>query len=390
MGLPFHRLGNGRRVKLGCRTRKTIPHHVVQFGEFIDRPKARVFVPEAIDYSLNSAANLTLPLGNFNYGDCVIAGKLHQLGIWSGSDSDSPGLILPTEQEALRQYVQICGPGDYGCEIIPVLDYWRTRGLTAAGKSHLIDGWCAVDATDAVLLKAAIYLFGTVTFGIDLPSAWLSAPDDGLWDITSSRVVGGHDVSAFGFDAAGVKISTWGGKRTISWAALASGRYITECYLPLSPDWYGSDDLSPSGLDTPALQNALKDFAAGVLPVDPPPPVPPVPPVPPPPAPWVGSVITVPTFAVGGSFTQGTADQYGKFQTDLSITVTADGPITVSGAAGSHTFGAFPWAVILALIAKDLPIILADLAAGKTWPEILADIVLAQKSAAPALTRSQV
>lgn len=53
-------------------------------------------------------------------------------------------------------------------------------------------------------------------------------------------------------------------------------------------------------------------------------------------------------------------------------------PVTVSSA---NAVGAPTWATILALVLKYgrevLPIILAGLAAGKTWPQILAEVIAA-------------
>lgn len=379
MPVPFHTLKNGMQVKLG-RIKPTTPPKAVRLENFWDRRRALRGLPEHIDYWTKAAASIRRMYLNNQLGCCVISGKMHQLGVYSANERGPERIILATDAEVKSQYEGICGRGDNGCYITAVLDTWRTKGLVANGKAYKLDGYASVNARNLVLLRTAIHIFGSVTFGIDLPASWLNTDDGELWDVTPSGSVGGHDVCAVGYDARGVVISTWGGVRTITWAALESGRYIDECYVQLSPDWYNDDGVAASGFDVAGLRKALEDFANGVMPDDPTPvpgPTPPPPGPTPPPAPHPLVTVTLPrlAFQSSGSLFHPAENQ------PLAITgqVNADGPIVIAWSGGSTMIGGSWWVLLLSLGAKYLPIILADIAAGKTWQEILADLFAARK-----------
>lgn len=306
-------LNSGKSVKLG-RVRPKARPQCLAFGHYLKRMEGAVLPPPVVDYSAKAMASLSQMLGNDQWGDCVIAGKLHQLGIWSGNDADHdpPGTVVASTQEAVSQYHAICGPGDNGCNIADVLNVFKSRGLRAGGRVYTIDGYVSVDWTNKLEVQVALYLFGSLTLGINLPQAWLDAPDGGLWDATNSRIVGGHDVCAVGYNETGVVIATWGGLRTITWAAFTSQRWVEEAYAQLAPLWYGSDKLAPCGVAAATLQADLAKLADGTIPpLDPspephpePPPLPPGPPVPPPAAPLVvtgtaSGVISVPSGPFG-------------------------------------------------------------------------------------------
>lgn len=289
MSVATVRLGDGRTVKLG-RLRPRARPQVLAFGRYFD-PAAATPPPAKVDYSPKAMAALRRMYLNDTYGDCVIAGKMHQLGLWSGNDSDSGGVILATDQEVARQYFAICGPGDNGCYIPHVLNVMKERGLVAGGKSYTIDGYVSVNWTNRLEVQVAIYLFGSLTLGINLPAAWARGGDGSTWDATNTQIIGGHDVCAVGYDERGVQIATWGGLRTITWRAFTSTRWLEECYAQLAPAWYGNDKLAPSGVDAAALANDLAKLGGGDIPPLPGPnPVPPEPgptPTPPPVPPLV-------------------------------------------------------------------------------------------------------
>ena len=382
--MPFHTLKSGRQVKLG-RLIPTTPPKAVKLESFFHRPANLMGLPENLDYWTKAASSIRRMYLNDRLGCCVITGKMHQLGVYSANNFGADKTILATDAEVQNQYVSICGAGDNGCYITAVLNTWMQKGLVAGGKIYPLDGYAAVEPSNLVLLKTAIHIFGSVTFGIDLPSAWLNTDDGEQWDVTNSGSVGGHDVCALGYDHRGVIIATWGGTRVITWAALESRAYIDECYVQLAPAWYQDARLAPSGFDVAGLKQAMEDFKSGKLPDDPDPTVPPPPPAPPVPAPPTPAgpiTVTLPLFTGGVKPSDYITDP--TQPTAYVFSLAAQGPIVVSLGAAHHLMGAVPWALILALAAKYLPIILADLAAGKTWQEILADILGAGKKSLPA------
>ena len=224
-------------------------------------------------------------------GDCVIASRLHALGVLSGNESGSP--LLATSAECDTNYHAACGPGDNGCDMSVVNDYWQKTGLLVAGGRHKSDGSAAVDHTNRTLVEVAIDVFGTLDVGMNLPNAWYTSADGSDWGPVSgaaAAIVGGHEVQAFDYDSQGVWIATWAGTRRILWAAFTSRTWIDECYTTLVPEWYANGNLAPNGINAVTLKADLALVASGQVPPlpDGPTPVPPTPgptPVPPPPAP---------------------------------------------------------------------------------------------------------
>jgi hypothetical protein len=306
---------SGHFRKLG-RVRPKVKPACLAFGNYFKTFEGTTPPPAAVDYSAQAMPAIRQMYLNDQYGDCVIAGKMHALGVWSGNDTDHdpPGTVVAKDQEVLSQYHQICGPGDNGCVIADVLNWWKTKGLQAGGKTYKIDGFVSVNNRDPLEVKVALYLFGGLTIGVNLPNDWLNTDDGGIWDVTRSQIVGGHDVRCVGYNTTGVIISTWGGLRTITWAAFTSTAWVEECYVELAPLWTGNDKLAPCGVDASTLAADLAKLGGGVIPdvgpVDPPPeppepPTPPEPPVPPapepiPPPPWaVTGTVTIPSGILG-------------------------------------------------------------------------------------------
>jgi hypothetical protein len=216
---------------------------------------------------------------NDSKGCCVISSLFHIVGLLTGNELGTP--VQGADSEVLAAY-GIWNPGrqDNGCDISAVNAYWRDHGITVNGEVHKIDAFVSVDNTNKNLVKAAIDLFGNVKLGIDLPGAWEQVPDGGKWDVTNSRVVGGHDVPGLDFSdigpsvaADGVAIATWGGTRTITWPAFTSRQYITEAYTVLAGDWY-SKGAAPNGIDVATLKADLDLIAKGQIPSVGPPSVP--------------------------------------------------------------------------------------------------------------------
>lgn len=266
-------------VRLG-RVRPAARAMCPRLGDFWKAEVAAANVPTSTNRRARAAASLARVYRNNVEGCCVVSGKMHLLGLWSGNDADhdGPALVLASDDEVHAQYVGVCGPGDQGCVITQVLDYMRVQGMLAGGIRYKIDGYVSCDWRNIELVKTAIYAFGGLTIGINLPDAWTRAA---VWDVTTTRIVGGHDVSVIDFSPDGVYVSSWGRIYLITWRAFTSTRWLEECYVPLAPLWYGNDRLAPSGIDVAGLQGMLSMISHGQVPPLPDPVPPPVP-VPPP------------------------------------------------------------------------------------------------------------
>ena len=262
-----------------------------RLSRHVDTALRKAPPPASVDWSAKAPAVLKRMYLNDQYGDCVIASRYHAIGFMSAADG-GPALEAD-DKEVLAAYQSACGRGDNGCDMSAVNQYQQKVGLKVKGTLHKTDGSVSVDNTNQELVKAAIAVFGGLNVGIDLPADWYSSPDGADWGPTNSRIVGGHEIQAFGYDEKGVWISTWGGKRRILWPAFTSRTWVNELYATLSPDWYGSDKLAPNGIDAATLAADLQAVAGGKVPPLPDPPTPPTPPTPPqPPTPPAGNGFT--------------------------------------------------------------------------------------------------
>lgn len=271
-----------RRVFLGRVRPKTLPQ-VPRFGRFLAAFGATP-PPTNVDYYTKAAPALSRMYRNDARGCCVISGKFHQLGTWSANDSDAPALITVPDSDIDAMYNLLkAGPGDSGCVITDVLNHFKSPGLVGNSQYYKIDGYVAPDWTNKLEVQVALYLFGSLTIGINLPDAWTQGGNFSTWDVTNSSIVGGHDVCCVGYNATGVVIATWGGLRTITWTAFLQNRWVEECYAQLAPSWYNSDKLAPCGVMVDKLVTALAQLGGGSIPPIPDP-TPPDPPTPIPPA----------------------------------------------------------------------------------------------------------
>jgi hypothetical protein len=338
--------------------------------------------PPSVDWSAKAALSLSRMYLNDTYGDCVIAGKGHGIGITSGNESGAP--VIATDTEIYQNYQSICGPGDNGCVITDVLDAMKAGRFVMAGTPAQIDGYAGIDWTNKQLVQVCLEVFGWLTIGINLTDDCTDAGPGVKWTF-SGQIVGGHDVTCYAYDEHGVYISTWGKVGTlIPWANFlvnaGNGPGIEEAYVSLAPTWYNAGNLAPNGIDAKTLAADLALAGQGQVPPlpgpTPAPPTPPVPPgpvpVPPAPTPPVPPVpMTLPNYNVTLS-----GSVPGLFG---SHTITLSGTATPVGSGGGP--GAIPWATILALLAqfgaKVLPVILADIAAKKPLAQILADCISA-------------
>lgn len=331
--------------------------------------------PATVDYAGQAQNAMRRMYLNDRYGCCVISGKAHLVGVFTGND-DTQGdqaALEATDQEIQSIYFYF-SPRDRGCVITEVLDYWRDRGITFGGRVTRIDGYVAVDHTNKLEVQVATYLFAGLTLGINLPEEWANAARPGfVWRPTRSGVVGGHDVCVVGYDEVGVQVCTWGVVGTIAWEAFTDRRWVEECYAHLSPDWYGADKVAGHGIDVARLKADLEQLGGGVLPdidpVVPPAPVVPPTPVPPPPAAfpnYAGTVtLRLPVFgSISGTVTLSPAGVSAALPHGL------DGWLKVAASAGQLLLdvGARNWGAVvgdLIRLAKDVGIDL-PFAAGLT------------------------
>lgn len=227
--------------------------------------------PSSVDYSSLAKSALAQIYKNDVWGDCVIAGIMHLIGVWTGNANNGSPFIA-TDAQVQDAYTKIGGfdpnnptATDQGCDEVTALNFCQQTGV---GDGVKFSGWTAVDGTNQTEIQQAVSLFeGGLMFGIALPDAWISpfpSASGFVWDVAGDpNPNNGHCIVGVGYTAQGVLISTWGLIGTITWAAIA--KYATqsgggELYTALSPDQVAAGQAkAPNGV---AWDDLLGDFNA--------------------------------------------------------------------------------------------------------------------------------
>ncbi len=263
--------------------------------------------PAVVDYSMGiSDWGMML---NDQLGCCTIAAVGHALQAWTrnalGRELTVPDSTILEYYEKWDGYNPANPATDQGGIELDVLNDWRQQSfdgqtLNAFAAVELANG-DAENGARANLIETAIWLFGGIYIGLELP---LTAQTQDVWDIDPSAASdesapgswGGHAVYVVGYEeqdsgfkiqnsrfktpesefaggdtgatvaAAGGSASpypgfltciTWGQLKKMTWAWFE--KYCSEAYVLVSNDWLKTNGVSPSGLNLAALE---KDLAA--------------------------------------------------------------------------------------------------------------------------------
>ncbi|HEY8666322.1 MAG TPA: hypothetical protein VIL86_06640, partial [Tepidisphaeraceae bacterium] len=120
-------------------------------------------------------------------------------------------------------------------------------------------GYTALGSTAGASVREAIYLFGSLYTGFNLPR---SAQQQTVWDVISAGDTepgswGGHAVPLVGYDADGLVAVTWGGLKRLTWAFLDT--YCDEAFAVLSNDFINQTTrVNPDNFNLLALQRDLR------------------------------------------------------------------------------------------------------------------------------------
>jgi hypothetical protein len=234
-------------------------------------------------------------LGNDQWGDCTCAGDGHiceqQTGIGLGQE------LVVTTGQALDIYSAISGfnpndgppgsnPTDQGATVQSAIEYLVKPGIGA----FRIAAYGQVAVTDMAKIKLAVYEFGCLSIGINLPDSAMTQFNAGQpWTpVSGSPIDGGHCVIVVGYDADWIYVVTWGAVQKMSYAFWTE--YVEEAWAPIAQDWVSKSGLSLTsfGQEFAQMFGVANPFPAPApAPVTPPPAPEPAPtPAPtPPPAP---------------------------------------------------------------------------------------------------------
>lgn len=233
-----------------------------------------ITIPPSTAWRDKAQKSLSAMLGNDVVGDCVIAGIMHAIGIWTANGATEE---VFTTQQATELYFKLTGGVDSGLMLQTALKYAQQVGIYG----HKIGPYLAIDPHNKAELQAAISNFGCAYLACSLPARWQR--DLSIWDANAGYTIGGHCITGVDYDQLIIDTSTWGQLANMTYAGCS--QYVDEAYVILSPDWYKSGK-SPTGLDVDGLMKALQEVTGQPIPGPTPPSPPPAPPSPPtPPAP---------------------------------------------------------------------------------------------------------
>jgi hypothetical protein len=203
-------------------------------------------------------------LGNDSVGDCVFAGSDHETMLWT-TEAGDPAAFGP--DQAIADFSAVTGyiPGkpetDQGTDVRQALQYRQATGLIdAKGARHKIGAFLALEPGNIDHLLEALYLFGAVGIGLEVPQSAEDQFGAGKpWSVAHGKqnILGGHYVPLVA-DRGNLVVVTWG--RLQQMTLQFYEKYCDEAWAILSPEML-KGGVSLEGIDLAALQTDLQEVA---------------------------------------------------------------------------------------------------------------------------------
>lgn len=243
------------KLRLGRRPHKFY-HKALYLSDYLD--KSKVNAPASL-WRSKPVKNWGME-GNASYGDCTMACRSHQILFWT-TYAGAP--TEPSQSTTVREYFKLTGGVDSGLVISDVLSHWASGAID----SDKLLAFAKVNFQDIQEVQAAIYLFGTVTLGITLPTFITSALDQGIalpWNVPAGGMTldpaGGHCVPLFDYDASGFQCITWAQKMMMQ---LAFYQQVTEeAWAIIDIDFLNKQGETVSGLNLAQMEADFKALTA--------------------------------------------------------------------------------------------------------------------------------
>jgi hypothetical protein len=239
------------KYRLGKLQRKHDPR-TLKLAQYL--PPTLPPIPAAIDWG-QKVADWRM-MGNDQIGDCTFATAGHLIMSWTGNVGK---LVTPADADIVGDYSKLTGykPGnpttDQGAVELEVLKFWQSTGIAG----HKVAAFVSIDPHNIQHLQAAIYLFGGVYVGVDLPVGAMDDFDIGLpWsNVDDNQIEGGHAIPLIAYNENGFTCVTWGREQHITYDWWA--KYADEAYAIISQDWIEANGNAPSGFNLSQLQADL-------------------------------------------------------------------------------------------------------------------------------------
>lgn len=194
-------------------------------------------------------------LGNDRVGDCVLAGGGHETMLFNAEGGRTVNF---TDKNAIADYSALTGYNpkdpstDRGTNVRDAMKYRQKTGLIdAVNVRHLIAAYVAIEPGNPERILEALWLFGAVGIGIQVPSSCMDQFDKGKpWSVVrGSPIEGGHYVPLVAKRDM-LYCVTWGRLQAITDAFIA--KYCDEIWVPISKEQLVNGK-SPEGFEYDAL-----------------------------------------------------------------------------------------------------------------------------------------
>jgi hypothetical protein len=242
-----HPIAHGPRLSLKNYTLKSLPSP-----------------PKTLDYQGPAFRGLSQVLGNDQVGNCVEAGILHLVSVFTANAGQQ---TVFTEQQGIQLYSAMTGyvPGqastDQGTDEVSAFNYWASTGVYG----HKISASLALDPSNPEEYRTALYLFENVCFAGGLPDAWITpfpSATGFTWKSATPDPNNGHFFVGPGYAPRGIVCATWGMQGVITdpaiemFCATENGGSL---YTVLSPDIINrAKQKAPNGFDFSQLSADLQ------------------------------------------------------------------------------------------------------------------------------------
>ncbi|SDL85227.1 hypothetical protein SAMN05421813_10314 [Daejeonella rubra] len=196
--------------------------------------------------------------GNDKINNCTFAAAGHMIVCWTSNSTTEHPL---SAEKVISAYAEVSGfdekkPGsDRGLPVLDALKYWRKVGID----NRKIKAFASVPHLKRDIVKSAIYLFGGLYAGLQLPSTiigqkiWDTAPDQPL-EKTEPGSYGGHAVTILAYDEEHLTCVTLGEEQKMTWDFWEY--YSDEAFAIITEDFFNGTK-TPIGLNMEALENDL-------------------------------------------------------------------------------------------------------------------------------------
>lgn len=206
-------------------------------------------------------------LANDRVGCCVFASMAHQTRGWTGVSRRKPVTI--TDRQVLAAYSEVTGYNaadpstDQGTYWLDGLKHWRKTGIAG----HKINAFVQLKQGSMKDIQTAVWLFGGVALGINMPLTALDQIDaGGVWWVSSAKgrgeagTWGGHAVPVVCYTQTRVWCVTWGQLQQMTWEFVRA--YADEAFAAISETDWLTGGKSPGGFNFAKLTQDLGQLAA--------------------------------------------------------------------------------------------------------------------------------